>query len=233
MKMRQYTQYGSASIIQDLLGLLANKKTNVEEYRKAFFNLGQQLGYVVANTDEMKQAGKNVMLVCTSEDADWLAKGVEKGLDRGDLPLSVFWSSRSTVGMNEAGDKIEISPILKSYEEPIEHCHTLLIVKSIISSSCVVKTLLMRLIKKVNPMHIIIMAPVMFENGPENLKKDFPQEIAEKFQFVTFAIDNEKNGSEIIPGIGGMVYPRLGLGDSGEKNRYFPNLVKERMEMAK
>lgn len=231
--MRQYTEYGHTEQIRKLLGLLANRSTDVEEYRNAFYNLGMQLGYIVANTDEMKQAGKDVMLVCASEDADWLAKGVEQGLGKGELPLSVFWSSRETVGKDEKGEKMDISSIVKSYEEPIEHCHTLLIVKSIISSSCVVKTMLMRLIRKVNPCHIIIMAPVMFENGPQNLMNEFPKDIHDKFQFVTFAIDNEKIGSEIIPGIGGMVYPRLGLGDSEEKNRYFPNLVKERMEMAK
>jgi len=45
---------------------------------------------------------------------------------------------------------------------------------------------------------------------------------------VTFAIDNKKDGENVIPGIGGSVYELLGLGDSKEKNRYMPKIVKER-----
>jgi hypothetical protein len=54
--------------------------------------------------------------------------------------------------------------------------------------------------------------------------------VAEKFEFITLAIDTEKDGNQnIVPGVGGMVYPKLGLGDSHDKNKYMPELVKNRI----
>lgn len=61
-------------------------------------------------------------------------------------------------------------------------------------------------------------------------KQEFPASISDKFNFLTFAIDTLKDKEKgIIPGVGGMVYPKLGLGDMHEKNKYIPDLVKERM----
>ena len=170
------------------------------------------------------------MLVCASEDADWLAQGVENGLGKGKLPVSVYWSTRNTVYQSEYGEKIEISPIVKAYEEPITKCRLLVIVKSIISSSCVVKTQLTRLIGKIHPDRIAIMAPVMYKDGVPNLMKEFHQDIAERFHFVTFAVDEDRTPEgEVVPGIGGMVYRRLGLGDINAKNSYIPQMVLERI----
>lgn len=135
---------GNKASIMKSLDLLADKSTGVEDYRKAFDDLGLELGKVLASESADVDA-RETMLVCASEDADWLAKGVEKGLGKGKTPVSVFWSTRSVV-YNENGEKLEISPIVKSYEEPIEKCKLLIVVKSIISSSCVVKTQLTRLI---------------------------------------------------------------------------------------
>ena len=42
--------------------------------------------------------------------------------------------------------------------------------------------------------------------------------------------NDELNGREIVPGIGGMVYDRLGLGGEAKKNQYIPHLVRERMD---
>ena len=46
-----------------------------------------------------------------------------------------------------------------------------------------------------------------------------------RFHFATFAIDDERVDGEVIPGVGGMVYPRLGLGNMEEKNHYIPEMV--------
>lgn len=216
--------------VKSSLDLLANKNTGVEEYRVAFDNLGWELGKVLAPkvTDIRPE---EIMLVCASEDADWLAKGVERGLCKGKTPVSVFWSTRSEV-YKEGDDKIEISPILKSYEEPMGDCKFLVVVKSIISSSCVVKTQLTRLIGKLKPEKIAIVAPVMYKDGIPNLMNEFPAEVSSRFLFVTFAIDdNRTDKGEVIPGIGGMVYPRLGLGNIDMKNSYIPQFVLDRMPM--
>ncbi len=228
--MRRYVnlQYGDEPVIRHSLNALADKTTNVEAYRNAFETLGVELGRAL-----VKKVGEvpaeEIMLVCASEDADWLAKGVEKGLGKGELTLSVYWSTRNTVYQSENGEKVEISPIIKAYEEPIAKCRLLVIVKSIISSSCVVKTQLTRLIDRVHPEMIVIMAPVMYKDAQPNLLKEFPEEISNKFYFLQFAVDDDCQGSEVFPGIGGMVYPRLGLGDINKKNQYIPQMVRMRM----
>lgn len=224
--MRQFInlQYGDEAIIKASLNALADKKTGVDEYRDAFRLLGIELGKVLA-TEYKSISANQTMLVCASEDADWLANGVEVGLGIGELKKSIYWSSREIVHVNENGSKVEISPIEKAYEEEINDCQLLIIVKSIISTSCVVKTQLTRLIGRVSPKRIAIVAPVMYKDGAPNLMQEFPDEINNKFHFVTFAIDDERVGSEVIPGVGGMVYPRLGLGNMEEKNHYIPEMI--------
>jgi uracil phosphoribosyltransferase len=228
MRTFKNLQYGDEAVIKASLEALANKTTSVEEYRKSFRVLGEKLGKILANEYKAIPA-EHTMLVCASEDADWLATGVESGFGKGELKKSVYWSSREVVYTNEDGSKVEISPIEKAYEEPIDDCKLLVIVKSIISTSCVVKTQLTRLIGKISPKQIAILAPVMYKDGIPNLMREFPEEISNKFNFVTFAIDDERVGSEVIPGIGGMIYPRLGLVDIETKNHYIPEMVLKKM----
>lgn len=228
MRTFENLQYGDEAVIKASLEALADKTTGVEEYRKAFRVLGEELGKVLAYEYKTIPAAKT-MLVCASEDADWLATGVESGFGKGELKKSVYWSSREVVYTNADGSKVEISPIEKAYEEPIDDCEFLVIVKSIISTSCVVKTQLTRLIGKISPKQIAILAPVMYKDGIPNLMREFPKEISSRFHFVTFAIDDEREGSEVVPGIGGMVYPRLGLVDIETKNHYIPEMVLRKM----
>ena len=224
--MRQFVnlQYGDEAVIRASLNALSDKKTGVDKYRDAFHLLGIELGKVLASEYKSISADQT-MLVCASEDADWLANGVEVGLGIGELKKSVYWNSREIVHINEDGSKVEISPIEKAYEEAINDCQLLIIAKSIISTSCVVKTQLTRLIGRISPKRIAIVAPVMYKDGVPNLMQEFPNEINSKFHFFTFAIDDERDGSEVIPGVGGMVYPRLGLGNIEEKNHYIPEMV--------
>lgn len=212
-----------------MLDKLADKSTGVEDYRNAFSKLGVELGKILTSEiEEMRP--EEIMLVCASEDADWLAAGVECGIGKGDLKKSVYWSTREIVYEDENGDKLEISPIVKAYEEPIENCRLLVVVKSIISTSCVVKTQLTRLIGKINPERIAILAPVMYKDGLPNLMSEFPVSVNSKFEFLTFAIDEDRlENGEVVPGIGGMVYPRLGLGDIATKNSYIPEMVMSRL----
>ena len=228
MRTFENLQYGDETVIKASLEALANKNTNVEEYRNAFRVLGEELGKVLAYEYKSTPAART-MLVCASEDADWLATGVVSGFGKGELKKSVYWSSREVVHINEDGSKVEISPIEKAYEEQIDDCELLVIVKSIISTSCVVKTQLTRLIGKISPKQIAVLAPVVYKDGFPNLMREFPEQISRKFHFVTFAIDDERKGSEVVPGIGGMVYPRLGLVDIETKNHYIPEMVLRKM----
>lgn len=229
--MRRYENLQNADeqLVRSMLDKLADKSTEVDDYRDAFSKLGVELGKVLASEIE-EISSEEIMLVCASEDADWLAAGVEFGIGKGDLKKSVYWSTRETVFTSENGEKLEISPIVKAYEEPIGNCKLLVVVRSIISSSCVVKTQLTRLIGKVNPERIAIMAPVMYKDGVPNLMSEFPGSVNSKFKFFTFAVDEERlEDGEVVPGIGGMVYPRLGLGDIASKNSYIPDMVMNRL----
>lgn len=228
MRKFENLQYGNEAIIKASLDALADKDTSVEDYREAFRILGVELGKVLASEYQTFLADQ-IMLVCASEDADWLATGVESGFGRGEMKKSVYWSSREVIHTNEDGSKVEISPIEKAYEESIDDCQLLVIVKSIISTSCVVKTQLTRLIGKTIPSKIAILAPVMYKDGVPNLMREFPEEINSKFHFITFAIDDEREVNEVVPGIGGMVYSRLGLGDLKTKNHYIPEMVLRKM----
>ena len=85
------------------------------------------------------------------------------------------------------------------------------------------------LIQRVCPKKIIIAAPVMYVDAADSLLREFPEDVSSKFSFVTFAIDDERNSEGVVlPGVGGMVYPKLGLGDANRKNYYMPKIVKER-----
>lgn len=218
-------KYENIPNVETMLEKLADKDTAVADYRNAFFCIGKELGNVLRHQlpDDYNET---TFVACASEDADWLAKGLLSGLDAPKLPIAVFWSGRTTLS-----NGIDVSPIIKSYSDEVPaNCRSLVITKSIISSSCVVKTQLLRLISNLTPETIFILAPVMFKDAEINLKNEFPAEIADKFRFITFAIDDEIVDNEIIPGIGGMVYPRLGLGrDSNTKNQYMPAIVLERM----
>jgi hypothetical protein len=69
----------------------------------------------------------------------------------------------------------------------------------------------------------------MYYNAEDKLKSEFEKDIYDKFQFFYFAKDDERTSQgEVIPGIGGMVYDRLGFQGQEEKNRYIPEIVKSR-----
>lgn len=209
--------------VQGALAQLVKQDVGSAEYRIAFSELGAELGTLI--TEKNPVMGK-VLLVCASEDADWLAKGVRDSLHR-DTGLAVLWTHRIVVC---ADPRIEVSTIDRSYIDMNgDTCDTMIIVKSIISTSCVVKSQVNYLIQRVCPKKIIIAAPVMYVDAADSLLREFPEDVSSKFSFVTFAIDDERNSEGVVlPGVGGMVYPKLGLGDANRKNYYMPEIVKER-----
>ena len=227
--MRRYIdiKYEKDRDIIDLMHILSSPISSEESYRNSFYELGKALGTSL-NQHTNNNYGET-MLACASEDADWLARGVLESLSQKQVSLSVFWNERITL---DEINNVEYSPIIKSYIEPIEGCQTLILVKSIISTSCVVKTQLTRLVNTIKPHDIYIVSPVMYKDASSRLEKEFPISISKKFHFFTFAIDTIKDiQGHVLPGVGGMVYPKLGLGDSHEKNKYVPNLVKERVTL--
>lgn len=207
-----------------LLNTLSKPDVSVNSYREAFYQIGLDLGQLLNN--EICSEYGNVMLACANEDADWLAHGVLDTISADNVSLAVFWNDRIKFD-NSSG--LEYSPIIQSYVEPMQNCQTLILVKSIISTSCVIRTQLTRLIGSIRPDNIYIAAPVMYKDAEENLRREFPEDISDKFVFLTFAIDDSKDEKNcIVPGIGGLVYSRLGLGSISDKNKYTPEIVKMR-----
>ena len=229
MRIYKNITYNSDLSTIHAMQALSKPGISVGDYQNAFYRIGSELGNLLNKKVDNNYG--NTMLACASEDADWLANGVLDAISQKNVSLAVFWNDRIVLNQKT---KLEYSPIIKSYVEPIENCKTLILVKSIISTSCVVKFQLLHLINKINPEKIIILAPVMYKNAQASLMREFPDYINSRFQFLTFAVDTVRNLSgEVIPGVGGMVYPKLGLGDIHEKNKYTPNLVLARLHKNK
>lgn len=224
---RTYTKFADPET-QKLLTLLVDKETSTEDYKTVMFKLGIKLGNSILNSIENRQS--YVYLACTVEDADFLAKGILSSLETevSQLAFACFWNQRFSPFEIE---DLKIAPILKKYQEPVNShvVQYLIVVKSIISGACVVRTNLTNLIQKIEPEKIFIAAPVIYETAEEKLKKEFDKEIYDKFKFFYFAKDDERNEQGIVlPGIGGNVYERLGFEGQDDKNRYVPEIVKSR-----
>lgn len=225
--MRKLTTYAQHSDqVRGLLEKLIDKSTDEQQYAASFYELGRELFAELLQKFTLRNS--KVMLACSSEDADWLSKGILDKLNEShiDTKLAVFWNLR--VNLNNDAN-LAIAPITKSYIEQTDKVDYLIICKSIISSSCVVRTNITYITETIDPAKIFVVSPVLFEKAIPNLKSEFPFKISSKFEFIYFAEDDEINEShEVIPGIGGSVYKRLGLEDSFKKNRYIPTIVKER-----
>lgn len=207
---------------------LADLQLSAHEYGKAMREVGRALGRCFAHLNSV--SGQTVYLAVTVEDADFLAAGIADALQQADALTAVacFWNTRK----KPAGLKgLDIAPIVNEYREPIpEKLEHLIVVKSIISGACVVKTNLMHLLEDVCPKQIHIMAPVVYKGAEDRLASEFEHEVASKFQYWLLATDDEKDDSgNIVPGIGGEIYSRLGFTGQKGKNAYYPKFIKERI----
>lgn len=225
---RHYSPYNTTHT-QQLLDTLADKQVSSADYRQAMTSLGESFGDIFLHKIPRNQP--KIYLASTVEDADYLAKGVLSRLETcyHDISFACFWNQRFSPF--DVPD-LKIAPILKKYQEPTQgKINYLIIVKSIISGACVVKTNLTNLIQKIEPEQIFVVAPVIYQGAEEKLKTEFQENIYQKFQFFYFARDDErKDSGEVIPGIGGMVYQRLGFDGQEDKNKYVPEIVKTRRQ---
>lgn len=211
------------------LAVIADRSTSHQIYQDAMTQLGRSLGSAMA--DEIGDTSQNVYLVATAEDADFLALGVLRQLEtrQSSVGFACFWNERTSLfGLST----LAVAPILKQYTEPAERVDTLIVVKSIISGGCIVRTNLQNIIKHIQPRQIFIAAPVMYHRAEVSLREAFSAQVANKFRFFYLALDDERSQEGVvIPGIGGMVYDRLGFNGQIEKNSYIPTIVKQRREL--
>jgi hypothetical protein len=214
-----------------LLDRLVQNDTMPAEYRDIMYQLGRALGNVLHN--QFNIDSHKVCIACTVEDADFLGKGILDEMEKVSekLFITVFWNKRFKP--YEDND-ISIAPILREFHDPgYTSANILIVLKSIISNACVVKTNLTRLIEQSTPDKIYIVAPVLLKDAPQKLEKEFPPEVAHKFEYLYFAEDTERTSEGmVVPGIGGDVYQRLGFDGQESKNRYTPDLVLERRARA-
>lgn len=222
---RQYSALADADVKQ-WLNVIANKSTPPQTYQTAMTQLGQRLGCAMLAALENKH--QRAYLVATVEDADFLSLGVLQRLEPqiDSVGFACFWNQRTTLFDIHA---LAVAPIVKQYREPAHQVDTLIVVKSIISGGCVVKTNLQNLIQTISPRRIFIAAPVLYHSAEAALRQVFPSDISQKFEFFYFAVDNKRTDKgEVIPGVGGLVYDRLGFDGQEGKNSYTPTIVKQR-----
>jgi len=229
---RTATDYSSPST-DKLLATLVSERTDVMHYRQAMKSLGGELARAIVPKVTAPNGSPTICVACTVEDADFLAQGMIDGLlahgvGADKLRLFCFWNERLTRFDDEQSESFDIAPIVKQYEEPVDLGKAVLVViKSIISGACVVKTNLSRLIDRAEPERIFVAAPVMHVEAKKRLEEQFPRTVSERFDFVTFAIDRVRNADKhtVVPGIGGSVYERLGFDDVANA---LPSLVLSR-----
>lgn len=218
---RSYSAFAAEEAKAGLKNLLSFVN-NPESYSGEMFKLGSLLGKLLS--DKISQS-ESCLVASTAEDADFLGRGIYDSLKREHkTKAAVFWNNHYQIPGGSS-----IAPVVHKFLEPgYESTQVLIIAKSIISGSCVVRTNLLELIEVIQPQKIFIVSPVMHSKSEESLRKEFPRSIADKFEFVVFATDGERTESgEVKPGIGGEVYPLLGLADQPARVGFMPKLVQE------
>ena len=212
---------------------LLTPNSGVAAYQQAMIQLGHDLGQQFVAITKMKDILENLLVVSTAEDADYLTSGFLQALSENSVTykLAVFWNDHYALPNGES-----VAPIINSYlQDNYQECRRLVMLKSIISGSCVVRTNFMKLIMDIGRErleNVAVIAPVMYKDSDQKLSCEFPPDIHNKFSFYTFRIDSkrEKDGT-VIPGIGGQIYPLLGLDDQPARMNpgYVPNFVKARL----
>ena len=229
MTAREYTAISEQDAeAKQLVDKVADRSIDVASYRATIERMRHKLAQAILPNLLQSKKG-DFFVVCTVEDADFLARGVIDELTAANVgdrvKLLCLWNEK----IRE--EAVSLSPILKEYKEKSpEGAAAFIVVKSIISGACVVKTNLTRALSYESPEQVFVASPVLLKGAQERLSAEFPAEVAEKFNFVWLATDSEKKGEDVLPGIGGSVYERLGLGDEHAKNRHIPSIVKERRQ---
>lgn len=197
-------------------------------YRHAMYALGVVLGRAFAEREAVQ--GKNVLTISTVEDADYLSRGFADAVENegANVVFACIWVERSKLPLDEEPD---VAQILAEFIEPIpERVDHFVAMKSVISGSCVVRSAILRLLDQAKPENIHIVAPVVLAGAQQRLAKGFPEQIAERFRYWILAEDQVSlSDGTVVPGVGGNVYKRLGLGDQAAKNKVMPDYVLERM----
>lgn len=214
---RRYSVLANRQVRQ-LLELL-REETPVPTYRETMHELGKALGEAIK---PRLRAGRQYAVVTAPEDADFLTRGVVQVLPRDGSHLACFWTERHRFEQHP-----DTATVSQSYVDPTmpTRIDSVVIVKSIISTGCVVRAQLEQFLLHAQPRQVIIAAPVMRKGADSLLRSEFSPSLASRFRFLTFAKDSKLEGENIVPGVGGQVYERLGF-ERASKRRIRPELVR-------
>lgn len=228
---RTFTRFATEEI-RRLLTVLADPRTPADEYGRVMRVLGERLANSIVKLEPMVLTS-SVCVVCTAEDADFLARGVldqfqAAGVSAEKLKLVCFWNERIRRFEGDKGDSFDIAPVVKQYRENVDVEGSILVmVSSIVATARVLQTNLASVLKdKSAPAATIVAAPVMLAGAPEKITGELAANYVGRFESLTFAVDDEKGADyNVIPGIGGSIFERLGF---PEKFTLVPDIVKQR-----
>jgi hypothetical protein len=221
---RTHSSWVSADTKQHLDALLeAARAQAVHDYRNSMRALGADLAHEL---QRHLPSNGTILFVVTVEDADFLCRGVLDALQLGARAvLSCYW--------NERDRDRNTAPVVSRYEEPIgSNLSAIVVMKSVVSGACVVRTNLMEAMDRVRQsVPVFVVAPVMHTDAEQKLREEFSEAVSKRMHIITCAVDSEKDGDLIRPGVGGSVYELLGFTDGRAKNRHRPSLVAERTKV--
>lgn len=216
---REFSRFAN-DVARDALNELLVSEGSPDRYRASMEVLGRCLGEAL---NQVLPDHEKCLIASTAEDADYLSYGLLQELDRKHETLAaVFWNNHYSL------EKGSIAPVVHKYLQPgYDKADSLVVVKSVISGSCVVRTNILALIEQIKVRKIYIVSPVMHAKAKSALESEFPREVSDKFEFICFAIDalRDPSSGEVLPGIGGQVYQLLGIGDQPVRTSYIPKMV--------
>ena len=214
---RTFSTHATPEIRADLERLLG--APSASQYRDAMRELGKGLARVL---HPMLHATKPFAVVTTPEDADFLTRGLLEVLPRSRSHLVCYWTERHQLPGRE-----DVATVVQSFIDPAmpKRIDTVIVVKSVIATGCIVRTHLEQFLTKMQPRQIAIAAPVMRRGADRHLRTEFPKPVSARFEFVSFAVDDTYEGGVLKPGVGGRVDTRLGL--KAKPERFSPALIEE------
>ncbi|TGQ72894.1 MULTISPECIES: hypothetical protein [unclassified Mesorhizobium] len=224
---RRYLGVATNDVIEPLAALM-EASTPPAAYRDALQHLGDCLANRMSQSVDLK--GKVVLVVAGVEDVDSLGSGFIEVMAKAgaDVRLTCLWMDRKTL---KVPYREEVANIIQEYMDPIPpHVDHFVVLKSIVSSSCTIRTSLLRMLDETDPGRIHVASPVMLKGARKRLEAEFPASVGDKFEYWILAVDAQadENGN-VIPGIGGSVYQRMGFDSQDDKNFYMPALVADRI----
>jgi hypothetical protein len=143
---RKYSEFADDLAKQTLAKLIASVNSPLD-YQGAMLELGKQLGRIV---NERIPRVHKCLVVSTAEDADYLSNGVIESLEHDHETLAaVFWNNHYSVSDSN------VAPIVHHFVQPgFESAKDVVFVKSIISTSCVVRTNILALLESMDVCNI-------------------------------------------------------------------------------